>query len=74
VRRLVDNWLKCKRLADKLRDNRAKILISNAGMLAINNELSKKPCLTAGKLKKDLGLVATTRTISRSINLMRCDK
>jgi hypothetical protein len=39
-------------------------------MLAINNALLKKPCLTAGKLKKDLRLIATTRTISRAINLM----
>ena len=39
-------------------------------MLAINNALLKKPCLIAGKLKKDLRLVATTRTICRAINLM----
>jgi hypothetical protein len=70
VRSLVDKWLKSKRLADQSRDNRDKILISNAGMLAINKALLKKPCLTAGKLKKDLRLVATTRTISKAINLM----
>jgi hypothetical protein len=70
VRSLLDNWLKTKRLADHLLDDRAKILISNAGILAINNVLLKKPCLTAGKLKKDLRLVATTRTICRAINLM----
>ena len=39
-------------------------------MLAINNALLKKPCLIAGKLKKDLRLVATTRSIFRAFNLM----
>ena len=43
-------------------------------MLAINKALLKKPCLTAGKLKKDLRLVATTRTISKAINLIDGEK
>jgi len=70
LRRLVDKWQKTRKLSEKLKTNQSKILISNAGMLAINNALLNKPCLTAGKLKKDLRLVASTRTISKAINLM----
>ena len=66
----MKKWHSTQRLADRQRANKAKLLISNAGMLAINKALLERPCLTAGKLKKDLNLHASRQTICRAINLM----
>ncbi len=35
-KRWIDRWLKTNNSADRPRDNRAKLLISNKGMLALN--------------------------------------
>ncbi len=35
VKRWIDRWAKTNKLADRPRDNRAKQLISNKGMLAL---------------------------------------
>ena len=40
--------------ADQIRHNRAKLLIANAGMLAINKSLLGNPGLTLNKLKTNL--------------------
>ena len=70
VRRLVEKWLNNRKLADKLRSNKDKLLISNSGMLALNKALLENPSLTRRKLKQDLNLVASTRTISRALQQM----
>lgn len=70
VRDIVDKWTRTKRLADVIRTNKSKLLISNAGMLAINSALLKNPSLTRNKLKTDLQLVASIRTISRALRQM----
>ena len=67
---IVKKWQSTQRLADRLRANKAKRLISNAGMLALNKAHLERPCLTAGKLKKDLNLHASRQTICRALNLM----
>ena len=46
VKRWVDKWLKDKKLAEQLRSNKAKLLISNCGMLALNKALLENPSLT----------------------------
>jgi hypothetical protein len=70
VRRLVEKWLNNRKLADKLRSNKDKLLISNSGMLALNKALLENSSLTRRKLKQDLNLVASTRTISRALQQM----
>jgi len=67
---IVKKWQSTQRLADRLRANKAKRLISNAGMLALNKALLERPCLTAGKLKKDLNLHASRQTICRALKLI----
>jgi hypothetical protein len=67
---IVKKWHSTQRLADRLRANKAKRLISNAGMLALNKALLERPCLTAGKLKKDLNLHASRQTICRALKLI----
>jgi len=39
VKRWVDRWNRTKKLADRPRDKREKLLISNAGMLALKKVL-----------------------------------
>ena len=70
VKRWIDRWTKTNKLADRPRDNRAKLLISNKGMLALNKALLSNPCYTLRKLKEDLNIIASTRTISRAIHQM----
>ena len=36
VKRWIDRWMKTNNSVDRPRDNRAKLLISNKGMLALN--------------------------------------
>ena len=45
-------------------------MISNKGMLALNKALLSNPCYTLRKLKEDLNIIASTRTISRAIHQM----
>jgi len=40
---LVEKWLNNRKLADKLRSNKDKLLISNSGMLALNKALLENP-------------------------------
>ena len=49
VKRWVDKWLKDKKLSDQLRSNKAKLLISNAGMLVLNQALLVNPSFTLRK-------------------------
>ena len=70
VKRLVDKWIKTNKLADRRRANKDKRLISNAGMLAINQALLLNPCYTLRSLKEELNIFASTVTISRSIYKM----
>jgi len=39
---IVNKWKRSQKLADQIRHNRAKLLISNAGMLAINRSILEK--------------------------------
>ena len=39
VKRWIDRWMKTNNSVDRPRDNRAKLLISNKGMLALNKAL-----------------------------------
>jgi hypothetical protein len=64
---IVNKWKRSKKLADQIRHNRSKLMISNAGMLAINKALLTNPCLTLSKLKTDLNLIASKRTICRAL-------
>jgi hypothetical protein len=64
---IVNKWKSSKKLADQIRHNRSKLMISNAGMLAINKALLTNPCLTLSKLKTDLNLIASKRTICRAL-------
>jgi hypothetical protein len=43
VKRWIDRWTKTNK-ADRPRDNRAKLLSSNKGMLALNKALLSNPC------------------------------
>jgi hypothetical protein len=52
------------------RNNSAKLLISKRGLLAINKALLQNPFITRTKLKLDLQLVASVRTISKAIKLL----
>ena len=68
VRRLIKKWKNTNQVADRLKTNVSKCLISKAGLLAINEALLKNPFLTAKKLKCQLSLIASTRTICHWIN------
>ena len=39
VKRWIDRWMKTNKSVDRPRDNRAKLLISNKGMLALNKAI-----------------------------------
>ena len=67
VRNIVKKWEKSCSVGDKPRPNKDKLLISNTGILNINNALLNDPCLTAGKIKKRLFLTASQQTIRRCI-------
>jgi hypothetical protein len=43
-------------------------MISDAGLLALNKALLENPCLTLSKLKNDLKLIASKRTIGRALH------
>ena len=58
VRRLIKKWKNTNQVADRLKTNVSKCLISKAGLLAINEALLKNPFLTAKKLKCQLSLIA----------------
>ena len=45
-------------------------MASDAGILALNRELHSDPCLTASKFKDKFNLIASLRTITRTINLI----
>ena len=49
VRNIVKKWEKSCSVGDKPRPNKDKLLISNTGILNINNALLNDPCLTAIK-------------------------
>ena len=67
VRNIVKKWEKSCSVGDKPRPNKDKLLISNTGILNINNALLNDTCLTAGKIKKRLFLTASQQTIRRCI-------
>ena len=67
VRRLVAKWKETCSVVDRPRSNNHQVLISDAGILALNRELQSDPCLTASKLKDKLKLIASLRTITRTI-------
>ena len=67
VRNLVKKWKETGNVGDKPRPNKQKLLISNRGILNINQALLKDPCLTARKIKAKLFLAASPRTIRRCI-------
>ena len=62
--------MKSNKLADRPQDNKAKLLISNKSMLALNKALLSNSCFTLRKLKQDLNIIASTRTIRRAIHQM----
>ena len=68
VRQIINKWDQTKSVADLPRNNKFKCLISVAGILAINKALLKNPFLTCKKIKTELVLTASTRTINRCIN------
>ena len=57
-------------VGDMPRNNSAKLLITKRGLLAINKALLQNPFITRTKLKQDLQLVASVRTISKAIKLL----
>ena len=63
VRSLVGKWLNNKKLANKPRSNKDKFLISNGGMLALNQALLDNPCWTRRKLKQELNILASSRAL-----------
>jgi hypothetical protein len=63
VRSLVEKWLNNKKYADKPRSNKDKLLISNGGMLALNQALLDNPCWTRRKLKQELNILASSRAL-----------
>ena len=70
IRRLINKQHNTETLADRPGENKSKCLISKAGILAINNALLKNSFLTVKKIKVQLVLTASTRTISRYINML----
>ena len=54
-------------VGDLPRPNDDKFMISDQGLLAINKALLKNPFLTRSKLKLDLNLLASHRTISKAV-------
>jgi len=54
-------------VGDLPRSNDDKFMISDQGLLAINKALLKNPFLTRSKLKLDLNLLASHRTISKAV-------
>ena len=64
---LVKKWNETGNVGDKPRPNKQKLLISNRGILNINQALHKDPCLTARKIKAKLFLAASPKTIRRCI-------
>ena len=70
VKRCVHRWNKAKKLADRPRANKHRLMISNAGMLALNKECLTNPCSTLRKLKEELNLFASLKTISRALHKM----
>ena len=54
-------------MGDKPRPNLQKKIVSNAGYLAINKLLHKRPFLTAQKVKYNLNLVTSRRDVARAI-------
>ena len=49
VNRLIKKWLDTNQVADQIKTNVSKCLISKDGLLAINKALLKNPFLTAKK-------------------------
>ena len=70
VKRWVDRWIKTNKLADRPRTNKAKLIISKAGMLALNKALLKNPCSTCKNLKEKINLLASVETIGRALRQM----
>ena len=70
MKRCVHRWNKAKKLADRPRANKHRLMISNAGMLALNKECLSNPCSTLRKLKEELNLFASLKTISRALHKM----
>ncbi len=68
VRNIVNKWRRSETLADQIRHNRSKLMISDAGLLALNKALLENPCLTLSKLENDLKLIASKRTIGRALH------
>jgi hypothetical protein len=59
-----------KKLSDKLRSNKDKLLISNVVMLTLNKTLLDYPSKTRKKLKRELNIVASIWTTSRALHKM----
>ena len=55
-------------VADLPRPNEHKLLITNAGLLAINKALLKNPFITCNKIREKLKLVASVRSIRGYVN------
>ena len=67
VKYIIRKWRLTSKVGDKPRPNQQKNLISNAGYLAINKLLLKRPFLTAQKVKNNLNLVTSRRGVARAI-------
>ena len=59
---------------NKKRVSHSQRLITNKGLLAINDHLLKNPHHTAAQIKSELVLVASNRTISRYCNQLEWKK
>ena len=70
VRILVKKWQTTNKLADRPKTNSSKCVISKKGLLALNKALLKNPFLTAKKLKQNLGLIASKRTICGWVRIL----
>ena len=70
VYNIINKWVNLGILRDLERNNVQKKLISDIGMLKINQELLKNPFITCLMLKEKLNLVASTRKIRNYINLL----
>ena len=70
ISNLIEKWVKTKFVADIPRKNKCKSLIKCGVIFAINKVLLKNPFLTATKIKIELVLTASTRTINRYIGML----
>ena len=62
ARNLVQKW-GTRNYGDKLKPNKKKMVITNRVILSINKALLEDHCLTVGKIKQMLNIIASEKTI-----------